>query len=106
MSPDQLTSISIGFTFVHHSHWGGTTNFRLKRLMSDHASLTFREVWFHISPVNIRSQRATRKLGAEHAGDKVLNLSGQPMHWMWFRLSKETWQQRNHDETASREAGS
>jgi RimJ/RimL family protein N-acetyltransferase len=106
VSPDQLTSMSIGFTFLHHSYWGGTTNFRLKRLMLDHAFITFGEVWFHISPVNIRSQRATRKLGAEHAGDRVLNLSGQPMQWMCFRLSKQTWQQRSHDDTATNEAQS
>jgi N-acetyltransferase len=97
VSPDYLESISIGFTFLHNSRWGGRTNFELKRLMLDHAFVTFSEVWFHISPVNIRSQQATRKLGAQHIGDAVLNLSGQPMQWMCFRLSKEAWDRTCRD---------
>jgi hypothetical protein len=62
--------------------------------MLDHAFATFSEVWFHISPVNIRSQRATKKLGAEYMGDAVLDLTGQPTEWMCFRLSKEAWARR------------
>jgi RimJ/RimL family protein N-acetyltransferase len=92
VSPDQPESISIGFTFLHHSRWGGKTNYELKRLMLDHAFVTFSEVWFHISPVNIRSQLATRKLGAEYMGDALLDLSGQATQWMCFRLSKEYWE--------------
>jgi len=92
VSPDQPESISVGFTFIHHSYWGGNTNFDLKRLMLDHAFQSFPEVWFHIAPTNIRSQRATAKLGAEHIGDAVLDLSGSPTQWMCFRLSREAWQ--------------
>lgn len=92
VSPDQPESISIGFTFLHHTRWGGRTNFELKRLMLHHAFGTFSEVWFHISPMNIRSQLATRKLGAGYMGDAVLDLSGQAAQWMCFRLSKENWE--------------
>ncbi len=90
-APDQPDSISIGFTFLNHAYWGGGVNFELKRLMLDHAFRTFPEVWLHIAPNNIRLQKATAKLGAEHVYDAVLNLSGSPAPSMCFRLSKEAW---------------
>jgi N-acetyltransferase len=93
VSPDQPDSISIGFTFLHHSYWGRATNFELKRLMLDHAFQSFEEVWFHIAPSNIRSQKATTKLGAANLGAAVLDLSGSDTLWMCFRLTKETWKQ-------------
>ncbi|MBF9233370.1 GNAT family N-acetyltransferase [Microvirga alba] len=91
VAPDQPDSISIGFTFLNHAYWGGGTNFEIKRLMLDHAFQTFPEVWFHIAPTNIRSQKATAKLGAEHVYDATLNLSGTPAQGMCFRLSKVAW---------------
>ncbi|CAN5599443.1 GNAT family protein [soil metagenome] len=106
VSPDQPESISIGFTFLHHSRWGGRTNFEVKRLMLDHAFATFPEVWFHIAPANIRSQEATKKLGAEYVGDAVLNLSGQPTQWMCFRLSREVWDRICSDRSEHAESDS
>lgn len=91
-APDQPDSISIGFTFLNHAYWGGRVNFELKRLMLNHAFKTFSEVWFHIGPNNIRSQKATSKLGAEHAYDATLDLSGSPAPAMCFRLSKDAWE--------------
>jgi RimJ/RimL family protein N-acetyltransferase len=70
VSPNQPDSISIGFTFLHHRYWGGATNSELKRLMLNHAFECFAEVWFHIAPSNIRSRKATAKLGAEHVGGR------------------------------------
>jgi RimJ/RimL family protein N-acetyltransferase len=102
VSPDQPDSISIGFTFLHHTYWGGATNFELKRLMLSHAFQSFADVWFHIAPSNIRSQKATAKLAAEHVGDAVLDLSGTATLWMCFRLARDTWEHRNHDRVASR----
>jgi RimJ/RimL family protein N-acetyltransferase len=94
VSPDQPDTISIGFTFLQHTYWGGETNFELKRLMLSHAFQFFTEVWFHIAPSNIRSQKATAKLGAEHVGDALLNLSGSETLWMCFRLKKEIWERK------------
>lgn len=91
-APDMPGSIAIGFTFLNHAYWGGATNFELKRLMLDHAFGTVDEVWFHIDPTNIRSQRATAKLGAEHAYDATLDLSGKPAPWMCYRLARSRWQ--------------
>jgi RimJ/RimL family protein N-acetyltransferase len=91
-APDQADSISIGFTFLNHAYWGGATNFELKRLMLGHAFETFSEVWFHIDPTNVRSQKATAKLGARHAYDATLDLSGAPAPWMCFCLGKSAWE--------------
>lgn len=102
-APNQPKSISIGFTFVNHAYWGGGVNFELKRLMLDHAFKTFPEVWFHIAPDNIRSQKATSKLGAEHAYTATLNLSGSPAPAMCYRLSKEAWERTLKDRKAQSE---
>ncbi|MEP9372322.1 GNAT family N-acetyltransferase [Mesorhizobium sp. KR1-2] len=95
VSPDQPDSIAIGFTFLNHAYWGGTTNLELKRLMLDHAFEQFPEVWFHIAPSNVRSQKATAKLGAEHIYDATVDLSGAPAAWMCFRLKKDVWRERH-----------
>lgn len=90
-APDQPGSISIGFTFLSHAYWGGATNKVLKCLMLDHAFTSVPEVWFHIAPTNIRSQKATAKLGAEHIYDATLDLSGTLALWKCYRLTRETW---------------
>lgn len=91
-APDQPGSVSIGFTFLGRPYWGGTTNFELKRLMLNHAFETVSEVWFHIDPTNLRSQKATAKLGARHAYDATLDLSGTPAPWMCFCLTTSAWE--------------
>jgi N-acetyltransferase len=91
VAPDQPDSMSIGFTFLARSHWGGETNLELKRLMLGHAYEMFSDVWFHIGPSNIRSQRATAKLGAEFMYEAELDISGSPTKWMCFKLTNEAW---------------
>lgn len=91
VSPDAPDTISIGFTFLSKAYWGGSTNRELKSLMLNHAFKIFDEVWFHIDPTNIRSQKATAKLGAECIADRELNLAGNPAEWKCWRLKKEDW---------------
>ncbi|WP_299846395.1 GNAT family N-acetyltransferase [uncultured Roseovarius sp.] len=91
-APDMPCSISIGFTFLNHRYWGGAWNFELKKLMLGHAFQSFDEVWFHIDPTNIRSQTATRRLGAEHVYDIGLDLSGVEAPWKCYRLQKAAWE--------------
>lgn len=88
---DHPEHIAIGFTFLSQLYWGGSTNLELKRLMLDHAFKTFPVVWFHIDPTNLRSQKATIKLGAEFVCDTMLDLSGTSARWMCFKLAKTTW---------------
>lgn len=92
-APDQPNSVSIGFTFLGRAWWGGVTNFTLKTLMLDHAFAQVSSVWLHIDPSNIRSQRATAKLGAVHAYDKDIGLGGKSGLWQCWRLNQENWAQ-------------
>jgi len=57
------SEVEIGWTFLARSHWGGLYNGELKRIMLDHAFHFVRSVVFHVSPMNIRSQRAVLKIG-------------------------------------------
>lgn len=91
VSPDVPDMISIGFTFISNEYWGGKTNRELKQLMLAHAFNRYDEVWFHIDPTNIRSQKATAKLGAECIADQELNLGGNPAQWKCWRLRKSNW---------------
>lgn len=56
--------VEIGWTFLVRSHWGGTYNAELKRLMLEHAFGSVDTVVFLIHEDNIRSQRSVEKLGA------------------------------------------
>lgn len=88
VAPDTPDDISIGFTFLDCAHWGGAVNRVLKTLMLDHAFAEFERVWFHIAPTNIRSQKATAKLGAVHDHDAVLDLSGSAAPWQCWVLPR------------------
>lgn len=94
VGPDRPGAIAIGFTFLDHRFWGGTTNFELKRLMLGHAFASFPEVWFHIDPTNLRSQIATGRLGAVHVETRELDISGKPAAWMCFRLDRDVWAEK------------
>lgn len=90
-APDRPDGIAVGFTFLSNAYWGGETNFEVKRLMLGHAFRWYPEVWFHIDPTNVRSQRATAKLGAKPIYDATLDLSGTPASWICFSLTREAW---------------
>jgi RimJ/RimL family protein N-acetyltransferase len=57
------SEIEIGWTFLARSHWGGTYNREMKRLMLQHAFRFVDTVVFLVGPGNIRSQRAVEKIG-------------------------------------------
>jgi RimJ/RimL family protein N-acetyltransferase len=64
------SEIEIGWTFLARSHWGGTFNRELKRLMLRHAFQYVDRVVFLVGPQNLRSQRAVEKIGAVRAGSR------------------------------------
>jgi len=57
-------SVEIGWTFLARSHWGGTYNHEMKRLMIVHALASVAEVRFLVGEANIRSRRALERIGA------------------------------------------
>ena len=63
--------VEIGWTFLARSHWGGTYNASMKRLMLQHAFRFVTSVVFLVGPANIRSQRAMEKIGGVRIGSRV-----------------------------------
>jgi RimJ/RimL family protein N-acetyltransferase len=57
-------TVAIGYTFLARKYWGGHYNKSLKSLMLDHAFEFADTVIFHIGSENVRSQKATVKIGA------------------------------------------
>jgi RimJ/RimL family protein N-acetyltransferase len=55
--------LEIGWTFLARSHWGGTFNREMKRLMLDHAFRAVDRVIFSVGVDNVRSRRAMEKIG-------------------------------------------
>lgn len=58
-------SVEIGWTFLARSHWGGTTNHEMKRLMLAHALGSVAECRFLVGETNTRSRRALERIGAK-----------------------------------------
>jgi N-acetyltransferase len=81
--------VTIGYTFLARSHWGGATNAEMKRLMLRHAFTDVREVRFTVAERNLRSRRAVEKLGAVLAGAEDTARWGQ-LHVI-YRLTPELW---------------
>ena len=71
-------SIAIGFTFLARKYWGGVFNKAAKKLLVDYAFQFVDTIFFHIAATNIRSQRATQKIGAVKLGEvEIENNSGE-----------------------------
>lgn len=90
--PDLPDSIAIGFTFLARAKWGGNANRELKQLMLEHAFKVYDIVYFHIAPTNIRSQKATMKLGAVHLYDAELKISAAPALAKCYGLTRAQWE--------------
>ena len=60
----EKSEIEIGWTFLARKYWGGRYNREMKQLMLDHAFRYVENVVFFIGENNIRSQKATEKIGA------------------------------------------
>ena len=59
----QKSEIEIGWTFLARSYWGGRYNRELKQLMLAHAFKFVESVVLLVGQNNIRSQKATKKIG-------------------------------------------
>jgi N-acetyltransferase len=81
--------ITIGYTFLARSYWGGVANAGMKRLMLRHAFTDVQVVHFTIAERNLRSRRAVEKLGAELMETEAAPRWGQ-LH-VTYRLTVEMW---------------
>ena len=64
----EKSEIEIGWTFLARKYWGGRYNRELKQLMLDHAFKFVESVIFYVGENNIRSQKATEKIGGVKNG--------------------------------------
>jgi RimJ/RimL family protein N-acetyltransferase len=69
-------SVRLGFTFLRPDYWGTSANAEIKKGLLDFAFEQVDTVYFDIGKMNIRSRKATEKLGAymfeTSDGDKVV----------------------------------
>jgi N-acetyltransferase len=62
------SDVEIGWTFLARKYWGGRHNREMKQLMLAHAFKFVDNVVLFVGENNIRSQRATEKIGAIKSG--------------------------------------
>ncbi len=67
----EKSEVEIGWTFLARSHWGGTHNGEMKRLMLQHAFRFVKRVVFVIGAQNLRSLRAVEKIGGILVGSRT-----------------------------------
>jgi RimJ/RimL family protein N-acetyltransferase len=64
----EKSEIEIGWTFLARKYWGGRYNGEMKELMLAHAFKFVENVVFFVGENNLRSQKATEKIGAIKSG--------------------------------------
>ena len=64
----EKSEIEIGWTFLARKYWGGRHNWEMKQLMLAHAFQFVDNVVFYVGENNMRSRRATEKIGAMKSG--------------------------------------
>jgi RimJ/RimL family protein N-acetyltransferase len=64
----EKSEIEIGWTFLARKYWGGQYNREMKQLMLAHAFKFVENVIFYVGENNVRSQKATEKIGAIKSG--------------------------------------
>jgi N-acetyltransferase len=64
----EKSEIEIGWTFLARKYWGGRYNREMKQLMLAHAFRFVENVVFFVGENNIRSRKATEKIGAVKSG--------------------------------------
>ncbi len=87
------SEVEIGWTFIARSHWGGTTNREVMRLMLDHAFTFVDTVIFWVGEQNWRSQGAMTKIGGvRRSGLFTRKATGATPHFI-FEIGRSRYQQ-------------
>ncbi|MFM7798449.1 MAG: GNAT family N-acetyltransferase, partial [Planctomycetota bacterium] len=81
-------SVVIGYTFLERAQWGTGANREMKRLMLEHAFRWARTAWFHVSPGNVRSQRALQAIGARRDREELVPVGGVPSLRVIYRIDR------------------
>jgi N-acetyltransferase len=64
----EKSEVEIGWTFLARKYWGGRYNREMKQLMLAHAFKFVENVIFYVGENNVRSQKATEKIGGIKSG--------------------------------------
>lgn len=89
-------SAVIGYTVLARAFWGGVYNKALKTLMLDYAFRYVDTVLFHIAKENLRSQKATMKIGAKKTDSVQEKIVGNiKVENLIFELKKRDWENIN-----------
>jgi N-acetyltransferase len=89
--PDKKT-VLIGYTFLIRQCWGKQYNYRIKKLMVEHAFKHRESVQFHIGAHNIRSQIAMTRIGGEKIGEIDVAYYGEPVQTNFiYQIMKSKW---------------
>ena len=85
-------SVAVGYTFLTRAYWGNGYNLALKQLMLDHAFRFVDIVILHIGENNMRSRKATEKLGALKIAELERSFSGRAnvLNFI-YQLNKKDW---------------
>lgn len=81
-------TVVIGYSFLERARWGDGTNREMKRLMLDHAFRWAVTAWFHVSPGNLRSQKALERFGAMLHDRQQVMVSGVPSPRLIYRFDR------------------
>ena len=84
-------AVEIGWSFLATAYWGTGMNRRIKQLMLDYAFSQVDYVVFYIAVDNIRSQKATEKLGATRISDFHLPLVKESPQDYTYLISRQHW---------------
>ncbi len=83
-------SVEIGWTFLARSHWGGTYNTELKRLMLGHALQAVERVLFRVGAENLRSRGAMTKIGGRLLDRIELTvMAGREVPHVLFEITRD-----------------
>lgn len=89
------SEIEVGWTFLARTHWGGTYNAEMKRLMLDYMFQFVEAIIFLVGETNIRSRTAVERLGAVNTRTEAKRAaSGRTINHIVYRLTKTEHQRR------------
>ncbi len=86
----ETASIEIGWTFLARSHWGGSYNRELKRLMLRHIFRFVATVTFEVGEDNARSRAAMEKIGGvltDHVEGRMM--AGIEIRHVTYAITKQ-----------------
>ena len=85
------SEIEIGWTFLARDYWGGSFNREIKTLMLAHAFRYVDTVVLWVGVDNIRSRRATERLGAVLRDNRHRHREGIDMPHVVYEIRRNRW---------------